>query len=159
MRPIVATLPAAEEELPTLPPAPKVKPAPRIKDTRELSRMSRRQEYSSSTRKALVKSAADLFAERGYAGTSLDEVVSAARVTKGALYHHFAGKLALFQAVFDQCEAGAVNGSPGPTDGGGHRSALPVSVSTPSRMIEMIAEKPLFGVRPSSAIICGVITA
>ena len=43
VRPLVATLPAAEEELPTLPPPPKVKPAPRIKDTRELSRMSRRQ--------------------------------------------------------------------------------------------------------------------
>ena len=71
-------------------------------------RMSRRQEYSSSTRKALLKSASDLFAVRGYAGTSLDEVVTAARVTKGALYHHYAGKLALFQAVFDQCEAGAV---------------------------------------------------
>lgn len=70
--------------------------------------MSRRQEYSSSTRRALLKNAADFFADRGYAGTSLDEVVSAARVTKGALYHHFAGKLALFQAVFDQCEANAV---------------------------------------------------
>ena len=71
-------------------------------------RISRRQEYSSSTRKALLKSASDLFAERGYAGTSLDEVVTSARVTKGALYHHFAGKLALFQAVFDHCEANAV---------------------------------------------------
>jgi AcrR family transcriptional regulator len=70
--------------------------------------MSRRQEYSSSTRRALVKNAQQLFTERGYAGTSLDEVVGAARVTKGALYHHFPGKLALFQAVFDQCEANAV---------------------------------------------------
>lgn len=42
-RPIVPTLPAAEEELPTLPVPPKVKPAPRIKDTRELSRVSRHQ--------------------------------------------------------------------------------------------------------------------
>jgi AcrR family transcriptional regulator len=71
-------------------------------------RISRRQEYSSSTRKALLKSASALFAERGYAGTSLDEVATAARVTKGALYHHFAGKLDLFQAVFDECEAAAV---------------------------------------------------
>jgi AcrR family transcriptional regulator len=76
--------------------------------TRVKRRISRRQEYSSSTRKALLKSASDLFAQRGYAGTSLDEVVSAARVTKGALYHHFPGKLALFQAVFDHCEASAV---------------------------------------------------
>jgi AcrR family transcriptional regulator len=70
--------------------------------------ISRRQEYSSSTRRALLKNAAELFTERGYAGTSLDEVVAAARVTKGALYHHFQGKLALFQAVFDDIEAGAV---------------------------------------------------
>lgn len=49
--------------------------------------------------------AAELFAERGYAGTSLDEVVARARVTKGALYHHFAGKQGLFEAVFDQYEA------------------------------------------------------
>jgi AcrR family transcriptional regulator len=76
--------------------------------TRAKRRISRRQEYSSSTRRALLKSAADLFAERGYAGTSLDEVVSAARVTKGALYHHFQGKLALFQAVFDHIESTAV---------------------------------------------------
>jgi AcrR family transcriptional regulator len=76
--------------------------------TRAKRRISRRQEYSSSTRRALLKSAADLFAERGYAGTSLDEVVSAARVTKGALYHHFQGKLALFQAVFDHIEGTAV---------------------------------------------------
>jgi AcrR family transcriptional regulator len=71
-------------------------------------RLSRRQEYSSSTRRALLDSAGELFAERGYAGTSLDEVVAAARVTKGALYHHYQGKLALFQAVFDHVEANAV---------------------------------------------------
>lgn len=70
--------------------------------------VSRRQEYSSSTRRALLDSAADLFAERGYAGTSLDEVVTAARVTKGALYHHYKGKLALFEAVFERIEGRAV---------------------------------------------------
>jgi hypothetical protein len=43
VRPIVPTLPAVEEELPTLPLPPKVKPAARVKDTRELSRVSRRQ--------------------------------------------------------------------------------------------------------------------
>ncbi|MDO9378691.1 MAG: TetR/AcrR family transcriptional regulator [Nocardioidaceae bacterium] len=63
---------------------------------------SRRQEYSSSTRRALVEGATTLFAERGYAGTSLDEVVAAARVTKGALYHHFGGKLDLFEHVVER---------------------------------------------------------
>jgi AcrR family transcriptional regulator len=65
---------------------------------------SRRLEYSESTRDALVDSAVALFTERGYAATSLDEVAKQARVTKGALYHHFAGKQALFEAVFDRVE-------------------------------------------------------
>lgn len=44
------------------------------------------------------------FAEHGYAATSLDVVVAGAEVTKGALYHHFRGKQALFEAVFAQVE-------------------------------------------------------
>jgi AcrR family transcriptional regulator len=65
---------------------------------------SRRLEYSESTRHALVDSAVDLFTKRGYAATSLDEVAKRARVTKGALYHHFSGKQALFEAAFDAVE-------------------------------------------------------
>jgi AcrR family transcriptional regulator len=55
-----------------------------------------------------VDSAVDLFAERGYAGTSLDEVAKRARLTKGALYHHFSGKQALFEAAFDAVETGVI---------------------------------------------------
>jgi AcrR family transcriptional regulator len=66
---------------------------------------SRRLEYSESTRHALVDSAVDLFTKRGYAATSLDEVAKRARVTKGALYHHFSGKQALFEAAFDAVES------------------------------------------------------
>ena len=66
--------------------------------------MSRRQEYSASTRRALVEVATELFTRRGYARTSLDEIVAGARVTKGALYHHFSGKQALFEAVFENVE-------------------------------------------------------
>jgi len=62
-------------------------------------------EYSESTRHALVDSAVDLFTKRGYAATSLDEVAKRARVTKGALYHHFSGKQALFEAAFDAVES------------------------------------------------------
>ena len=62
---------------------------------------SRRDEATDATRAALVESATALFAERGYAATSLEDVSGAARVTKGALYHHFPkGKQALFEAVF-----------------------------------------------------------
>jgi AcrR family transcriptional regulator len=68
-------------------------------------RRSRREEYSESTRAALVSSAIEMFAEYGYGQTSLDAIASAARVTKGALYHHFpGGKKALFLAAFDEIE-------------------------------------------------------
>lgn len=69
---------------------------------------TRRAEYSESTRQALVDNAVDLFTKRGYAGTSLDEVVKRARVTKGALYHHFSGKQALFEAAFTQVETRSI---------------------------------------------------
>ncbi|MDA3649199.1 TetR/AcrR family transcriptional regulator [Saccharopolyspora indica] len=68
----------------------------------------RRLEYSESTRQALVDSAVELFTEHGYAGTSLEEIAKRARVTKGALYHHFGGKQALFEAAFDAVETGVV---------------------------------------------------
>ena len=74
---------------------------------RLVSHPTRRQEYSASTRKALIDVATELFTERGYAGTSLDEIVAGARVTKGALYHHFSGKQALFESVFERVEEDA----------------------------------------------------
>lgn len=70
----------------------------------DLPGASRRQQYSSATKRALVEAAAELFTEHGYASTSLDAIVAEARVTKGALYHHFTGKQALFEAVFEQVE-------------------------------------------------------
>ncbi|MGH3438013.1 MAG: TetR/AcrR family transcriptional regulator [Sciscionella sp.] len=69
---------------------------------------SRRLEYSESTRQALVDSAIDLITKRGYAGTALDEISKRARVTKGALYHHFSGKQALFEAAFNAVESNAM---------------------------------------------------
>lgn len=68
---------------------------------------TRRQQYSASTKRGLVDVAERLFTEQGYAGTSLDAIVSGAEVTKGALYHHFSGKQALFEAVFERVETSA----------------------------------------------------
>lgn len=51
------------------------------------------------TMRALVDEGALLFAERGYAAVGLAEIVRAAGVTKGALYHHFGSKEGLFRAV------------------------------------------------------------
>jgi AcrR family transcriptional regulator len=58
------------------------------------------QQRTEATTGALVGAARELFAQDGYAATSLDAVVEAAGVTKGALYHHFASKRELFAAVF-----------------------------------------------------------
>jgi AcrR family transcriptional regulator len=69
---------------------------------------SRREMYSEATRAALLDEATRLFAERGYAATSLEDVASASQVTRGAVYHHFASKQALFEAVLDLQETSAI---------------------------------------------------
>jgi AcrR family transcriptional regulator len=69
---------------------------------------SRRELYSEATRAALLDEATRLFAARGYAGTSLEDVASASQVTRGAVYHHFEGKQALFEAVLDAQETRAI---------------------------------------------------
>jgi AcrR family transcriptional regulator len=62
------------------------------------------QERSRATREALVATARRLFAERGYAHVPAEEIVTAAGVTRGALYHHFDDKQQLFRAVLEELE-------------------------------------------------------
>lgn len=59
-------------------------------------------ERTEATTGQLIDAARQLFAADGYQATSLDDVVRAAGLTKGALYHHFDGKRELFQAVFER---------------------------------------------------------
>ncbi|MFE0022279.1 TetR/AcrR family transcriptional regulator [Amycolatopsis sp. NPDC059021] len=59
---------------------------------------------SSSTRSALTTAARALFAARGYHAVPADEIVRAAGVTRGALYHHYADKQALFRDVVIEVE-------------------------------------------------------
>jgi AcrR family transcriptional regulator len=59
---------------------------------------------SATTRAALVKAARDLFADKGFAATSRDEIAERAGVTRGALYHHFESKTAVAAAVVAELE-------------------------------------------------------
>jgi AcrR family transcriptional regulator len=62
-----------------------------------------------ATRRALIASARELFGSKGFAGTSVDEVVRHAGVTKGALYHHFRDKDDLFRAVIEEVKLEVTN--------------------------------------------------
>ncbi|MFD0364220.1 TetR/AcrR family transcriptional regulator [Nocardia sp. GCM10030253] len=56
------------------------------------------------TRSALLRESRRLFAAKGYGAVGLSEIVAATGVTKGALYHNFAGKAELFRAVLEQVQ-------------------------------------------------------
>ena len=67
----------------------------------------RRAEHASDTRAALIVSARRLFAAQGFDNTGTEQIVADARVTRGALYHHFRDKADLFRAVMAEA-AGSV---------------------------------------------------
>jgi AcrR family transcriptional regulator len=67
-----------------------------VKDTRAAQ--------GAQTQKQLRRQARKLFAQKGYSGANTNELVERAKVTKGALYHHFANKRELYQAVVEDME-------------------------------------------------------
>jgi AcrR family transcriptional regulator len=69
-----------------------------------------RERQAEGTHNLLISVARELFTERGYAATSIEEIIQRAGVARGALYHHFSGKDALFRAVYDAVQADAVSG-------------------------------------------------
>jgi len=66
---------------------------------------SLREEHAQSTRNAILEAARQTFTSKGYDAASIDEIAAAARVTSGALYHHFRNKREVMQAVFEALEA------------------------------------------------------
>ena len=57
-------------------------------------------QQSEQTRARLLQAARELFFSRGYAGVSIQEICDKAGVTKGAFYHHFSGKDAVYRSLF-----------------------------------------------------------
>src|SRR5690242_4478694 len=81
-----------------------------------------RRERGAATRARLLAAARDLFGAHGYDGTSIEAVLEHSGVARGALYHHFASKAELFDAVAEEVfieiaertEAAALGGPAGP---------------------------------------------
>ncbi len=66
---------------------------------------SLREEHAIATREAILAAARKLFTSKGYDASSIDEVAAVARVTSGALYHHFRNKREIMRAVFEALES------------------------------------------------------
>jgi AcrR family transcriptional regulator len=64
--------------------------------------MAKQAERRAATTEAILKAGRRLFGEQGFAVTTMDDIAEAAGVAKGAVYHHFATKEAVFEAVFEQ---------------------------------------------------------
>jgi AcrR family transcriptional regulator len=68
------------------------------------SSAARRVELAEDTRRTILAAARQAFARKGYASTSLEDIVAPARLTKGALYHHFQSKAAVLEALYVELE-------------------------------------------------------
>src|SRR3972149_7013405 len=64
--------------------------------------MARRVTLDTPTRDRLIQAAMDVFAERGYHGATVDDIVAASETSKGAFYHYFSSKQAVFPSLLDR---------------------------------------------------------
>jgi AcrR family transcriptional regulator len=74
-------------------------PDPEVTAASAVRSRARRAEHAADTRESLLAAARRLFAAQGFDGTGTEQIVAEARVTRGALYHHFRDKADLFRAV------------------------------------------------------------
>lgn len=111
---------------------------PRVRP-RTRPRLSR-QERQAETREALLAAGAEVFAERGFAGASLDEIAARAGYTRGAIYANFADKDDLFVTLVQR-----------------HKDAFidafdqAISLDTPERRLHAVQELLTAGVRGMAA--------
>jgi AcrR family transcriptional regulator len=80
-----------------------------LKKPTEESPADKRLERGLETRRTIIETATRLFAEHGYAAVSIDAVLAACQISRGALYHHFLSKEALLEAVFEAVEIDVTN--------------------------------------------------
>lgn len=71
--------------------------------------MRRTKEEAAITRATLLKTALTLFSSKGYAATSIDDITKAAKMTRGALYHHFQSKADLYNSLVEEVSARGAN--------------------------------------------------
>lgn len=64
--------------------------------------MAKQAERRAATTEAILRAGRRLFGERGFAAATMDDIAEAAEIAKGAVYHHFKTKEAVFEAVFEQ---------------------------------------------------------
>jgi AcrR family transcriptional regulator len=66
--------------------------------------LTKKAEQSEATQRTLLDVSRKLFAAKGYAGTSIEDIVQAAKLTRGALYHHFENKQDVFRGVYEDLQ-------------------------------------------------------
>jgi AcrR family transcriptional regulator len=120
-----------------------------------------RSQHAEATRRAVLAAARSLFGKKGYAQTSVDEIADAARVTKGAVYHHFAGKEALFRAVLAEVEVEAEARAAGAGDPEGPpidqivarvNAYLDAALDEEMRRIALIDAPAVLGLEPEGSV-------
>ena len=120
-----------------------------------------RSQHAEATRRAVLAAARSLFGKKGYVQTSVDEIADAARVTKGAVYHHFAGKEALFRAVLAEVEVEAEARAAGAGDPEGPpidqivarvNAYLDAALDEEMRRIALIDAPAVLGLEPEGSV-------
>lgn len=117
----------------------------------------RREVYAEQTRAALVEVATGLFLSKGYTDTSIAEIVDAARVSKGAFYHHFSDKKTLFYKILmNACEAGATEARKAMAENASKPGACPVVSGAEQALWALVENDPYRQLRAESIVALGL---